>query len=150
MAKYLGTTSKVPIFAHGMGSLEGDAQDIDLLSDLSDPMIRPHDPCTSSKHPLRGFILSADLAELLASVGLSLKLRGNDVPRAEQDGNRWMKGSTTPSFQRLSSGCDKDMLFGLWLRLLGTNVTRPPIVQRSSCAGFERLMIMVSENVMYA
>lgn len=66
MAKYLGTTSKVPIFAHGMGSLV-----IELLS---------------ISEPLRGFILSADLAELLASVGLSLKLRGNDVPGAERVG----------------------------------------------------------------
>ncbi|CAK9020803.1 Hypothetical protein (Fragment), partial [Durusdinium trenchii] len=49
---YLGSPSKVPIFAHGMG-----------------------------------FLISADLAEMLAELGLSLKLRGND-----------------------------DMLFGLWLR----------------------------------
>ncbi|CAJ1353093.1 unnamed protein product [Effrenium voratum] len=49
---YLGSPSKLPIFAHGMG-----------------------------------FMISQDLAELLANLGFSLKLRGND-----------------------------DMLFGLWFR----------------------------------
>ncbi|CAE8629656.1 unnamed protein product [Polarella glacialis] len=49
---YLGTPSKVPVFAHGMG-----------------------------------FLISGDIAKLLADLGLSMKLRGND-----------------------------DMLFGVWLR----------------------------------
>lgn len=73
-----------------------------------------------------GFLISADLAEMLAELGLSLKLRGNDVSSPARDRNgpkRWLRKGESERWRGILIGFGSVTYYGcsmIFMHTFGT------------------------------